>query len=170
MKSNLDILFAIVIGVAIGAHAQAAVEYSNTAAGSAGAVAGASKTLGTAGNRVANKLAAADKSAGSGNSAGSVAVTTVPAPKVNGADPKAVTAQPSGPRPNPAAVFILSNGQKIESRNYFLTVDSVRIDDSDMPRTIPMSNVNVDATLAANRQRGLNLKIPDNKAQIMVSF
>ena len=172
MKSNLAILFAIVIGVAIGAHAQAAVEYSHTAAGSAGAVAGASKTLGTAGNRVANKLAAVDKSAGSGNSAGSVAVTTVAAPKANGAaaDPKAVPAQPSGPRPNPAAVFILSNGQKIESRNYFLTVDSVRIDDSDMPRTIPMSNVNVDATLAANRQRGLNLKIPDNKAQIMVSF
>jgi hypothetical protein len=172
MKSNLAILFSIVIGGAIGAHAQAAVEYSHTAAGSAGAVAGASKTLGTAGNRIAGKLAAADKSAGTASSAGSVAVTTVPAAKANGAgaDPKAATAQPSGPRPVPAAVFILANGEKIESRNYFLTVDSVRVDDSDMPRTIPMSNVNVDATLAANRQRGLNLKIPDNKAQIMLSF
>jgi hypothetical protein len=172
MKSNLATLFAIVIGVAIGAHAQAAVEYSHTAAGSAGAVAAASKTLGTAGNRVAGKLAAAGKNSGNASSANTVAVTNVPAPKANGAgaDPKAITAQPSGPRPDPSAVFILSNGEKIESRSYFLTVDSVRIDDSDMPRTIPMSTLNVDATLAANRQRGLNLKIPDNKAQIMVSF
>ena len=168
MKSNLAILFTIVIGVAIGAHAQAAIEYSHTAAGSAGAAAGVSKTLGTAGNRVAGKLAAADKSSGTG----SVAVTNAPASKATGAaaDPKAATAQPSGPRPDPPAVFILSNGQKIESRNYFLTVDSVRIDDGDMPRTIPMSNLNVDATLSANRERGLNLKIPDNKAQIMVIF
>lgn len=168
MKSNLAILFTIVIAAAVGAHAQAAVEYSHVASGSAGAVSGASKTLGTAGNRVAGKLAAADKSVGSGSSR--VAVINKTSAKGVVAADKAAAAPPTVAKSDPPALFVLSNGQRIESRNYFLTVDSVRIDDSDMPRTIPMSNVNVDATLAANRQRGLNLKIPDNKAQIMVSF
>ena len=168
MKSNLAILFAMIIGVAIGAHAQAAIEYSHVASGSTGAVAGASKTLGTAGNRVAGKLAAADKSVGSDSSR--VAVVNKTSAKGIVAADKAAAAPPSLSKSDPPAIFVLSNGQRIESRNYFLTVDSVRIDDSDMPRTIPMSNLNVDATLSANRERGLNLKIPDNKAQIMVSF
>ena len=168
MKSNLAILFAVVIGVAIGAHAQAATEYSHVATGSTGAVAGASKTLGTAGNRVADKLAAADKSVSTGSSRIAV-INKTSAKGVVPAD-KSAPAQPSVAKSDPSAIFVLSNGQRIESRNYFLTVDSVRIDDSDMPRTIPMSDVNVGATLSANRERGLNLKIPDNTAQIMVSF
>jgi hypothetical protein len=76
------------------------------------------------------------------------------------------------PLPKPAlpAVFILSNGERIESSKYVLTVDSLQVEQSGRQRTIPMSTVDLNATLAANRERGIDLQIPTGKSQIMVSF
>lgn len=75
------------------------------------------------------------------------------------------------PLPKPALpVFILSNGERIESRNYLLTVDSLQVEQSGRQRTIPMSTVDLNATRAANRERGIDLQIPTGKSQIMVSF
>jgi hypothetical protein len=76
------------------------------------------------------------------------------------------------PLPKPALplVFILSNGERIESSNYVLTVDSLQVEQSGRQRTIPMSTVDLNATLAANRERGIDLQIPTGKSQIMVSF
>jgi hypothetical protein len=45
----------------------------------------------------------------------------------------------------------------------------VQVEQGDTQRTIPLSALNVDATVAANRARGLDLKIPA-KGQIMLGF
>jgi hypothetical protein len=76
------------------------------------------------------------------------------------------------PLPKPAlpAVFVLSNGERIESSNYVLTSDSLQLEQSGRQRTIPMSTVDLKATLAANRERGIDLQIPTDKSQIMISF
>ena len=74
------------------------------------------------------------------------------------------------PKPIPPAVFILSSGERIESSNYLLTVDSLVVEQSGSQRTIPMSTVDLTATMAANRERGIDLQIPTRKSQILVSF
>jgi len=73
-------------------------------------------------------------------------------------------------RPSPPAVFILASGEHVESADYVMTKDTLRVVQKGSERTIPMSAVNVSATVAANRQRGIELKVPDNKAQMTLSF
>lgn len=71
--------------------------------------------------------------------------------------------------PAPPAVFILSSGERLESSHYLVSSDSVQVEVGDTQRTIPISALNVDATVAANRARGIDLKIPA-KGQIMLGF
>src|SRR5579875_1809920 len=60
-------------------------------------------------------------------------------------------------KPAPPAVFILANGDRLESNSYVLTVNSVRVKQNDEQRTIPLSAINLKATLAANQERGVDL-------------
>jgi len=73
-------------------------------------------------------------------------------------------------KPAPPAVFILTNGERLESANYVMTTDALRITQQGQQRTISMAELNRSATVAANRERGIDLKFPDNKAQISISF
>ena len=72
-------------------------------------------------------------------------------------------------KPAPPAVFILSSGERLESSHYLVSSESVQVEQGDTQRTIPISALNVDATVAANRARGIDLKIP-GKGQIMLGF
>jgi len=47
---------------------------------------------------------------------------------------------------------------------------NVRGSASGKPRTIPLNALYVSATIAANRERGLDIKVPQNKGEIMLSF
>jgi hypothetical protein len=72
--------------------------------------------------------------------------------------------------PSLPATFILSNGDQLESSNYMLTSDSLQVVQNGVRRTIPMSAVNIEATVAANNKRGIKLNIPQDKSQVMLSF
>ena len=72
--------------------------------------------------------------------------------------------------PAPLSIFILSDGSRVESGCYLLTMDSLRLQDGQKQRTIPLSAIDLNATVAANRERGLDLKIPANKAEITLGF
>ena len=97
--------------------------------------------------------------------------------------PKAATAQPPKivefPIPrgtktqnHPAiAIFICSNGRKVEATDYSITYSAVLITHlRQQPETIALDQLDVDATLRANSARGLNLRIPRNKSEIFLSF
>ncbi len=73
-------------------------------------------------------------------------------------------------QPTPPAVFILSNGDRLETTRYLVTVNSVRVEQNGVQRTIPLNELNVDATLAANKAHGLNIKFPTDRTQIMLGF
>ncbi len=73
-------------------------------------------------------------------------------------------------KPTPPAVFILSNGERLEATDYVLTADSLRVNQKGSQRTIPMSALNRNATVDANRQRGVDLRLPDGKSQMTLSF
>jgi len=73
-------------------------------------------------------------------------------------------------KPQPPALFVLTSGEKLESRRYVLSADSLRIDINRKQRTIPISELNVDATIAANQQRGIDVSIPQDRSSLFVGF
>jgi hypothetical protein len=73
-------------------------------------------------------------------------------------------------KPQPPALFVLTNGEKLESRRYVLSAESLQIDIDRKQRTIPLSELNVDATIAANQQRGIELSIPQDRSSLFVGF
>ena len=87
-----------------------------------------------------------------------------------GPEDKSPTAKDQPPAPPPPAIFILKNGERIESSRYTLTATEVRVEKGDADRTIPVSALNLEATNAANTARGLDLKIPTGNNQMTISF
>jgi hypothetical protein len=70
----------------------------------------------------------------------------------------------------PPAMFILTNGERIEARQYLVTYDQVQLVVDRQPRTIPLSMLDMNATLAANRQRGIDMRIPSGQHEISLGF
>ena len=70
----------------------------------------------------------------------------------------------------PPAIFILSNGERIESRRFLLTADSLSIRVDRQERTMSLGQVDLHATIAANHERGIELRIPDDRNEISLSF
>jgi thiol-disulfide isomerase/thioredoxin len=69
--------------------------------------------------------------------------------------PRAKTAAPQA-----ATIFVLSDGERVETHDYILTADSVRLTADGLQRSIPMSAVDMKKTIAANHERGIDLKMP----------
>ena len=74
------------------------------------------------------------------------------------------------PEPLPPALFVLTNGEKLESRRYVLSANSLQVDINRKQRTIPISELNVDATIAANQQRGIDLSFPQDRNSLFLGF
>lgn len=91
-----------------------------------------------------------------------------------GASPKLIEVPLSasdGPaREEPPALFVLQNGQRIESKSYVLSDKSVTVDVGLQRRIIPLSDLDLNETVAVNRQRGLDLSIPRDSNSLFVSF
>lgn len=95
-----------------------------------------------------------------------------PAPPVE--PPKLVELAPSkeasSTRPQPPTLFLLKNGERLESRYYLLTAESLQINVGSQRRTVPVSSLDLDATIAANQQRGIELAIPRDRTTVFLSF
>ena len=70
----------------------------------------------------------------------------------------------------PPTVFVLNNGEKLESDRYVLTANALSINVHRSLRTIPLDMLDIDATLAANRDRGIDLRIPNDRNEISLRF
>ena len=70
----------------------------------------------------------------------------------------------------PPTVFILTTGERLESDRFVLTANSLSVNVNRSLRTIPLSMLNIDATLAANRDRGIDLRIPNDRNEISLRF
>jgi hypothetical protein len=80
------------------------------------------------------------------------------------------TANAAASQPLPPAMFILRNGERLEARRYLLTYDHLRFTVDRQQRTIPLAMLDIDATVAANRERGINVRIPADRSEISVGF
>lgn len=73
-------------------------------------------------------------------------------------------------RPMPATIFVLTNGEKVEAQRYLLTASSLSVTVQRNQRTIPVQMLDLDATEAANRDRGIDLRIPNDRNEISLRF
>src|SRR5512146_1477015 len=104
---------------------------------------------------------------------------TPPAPQVQiaPADPKLIDVpELQIPRTgalarSPSAIFILTDGRRLEAQNYTITDTQLTIKEAHRPAVqIPLDQMNVQATLAENHQRGLDLELPESRSEILVGF
>ena len=72
--------------------------------------------------------------------------------------------------PLPPAIFILANGERLETRRYMLTADALHVTIDRQERTLKLSALDLDRTMAANRDRGVNLRIPADRGEISLGF
>jgi hypothetical protein len=73
-------------------------------------------------------------------------------------------------KPLPATVFILISGERLETRRYLLTANSVSLTLHRNQRTIALQMLDLDATIAENRDRGIDLRIPNDRSEISLRF
>ncbi len=70
----------------------------------------------------------------------------------------------------PPAIFILANGERLEARRFVLTADFLSISIGRQHRSVPVDMLDINATISTNRDRGIDLRIPDDRNEISVSF
>ena len=68
----------------------------------------------------------------------------------------------------PPTLFVLKDGERLESRYYLLTVESLRIEVDRQQRTIPVSALNLDATIGTNHERGIEVVIPRDRSTVFL--
>jgi hypothetical protein len=73
-------------------------------------------------------------------------------------------------KPLPPAVFIFTNGERLEARRYMLTQDRLYLTIHREQRTIPLSALDIDATVAANHAHGIDLQFPADRNEIFLGF
>jgi hypothetical protein len=77
--------------------------------------------------------------------------------------------QKAGKPPLPA-IFVLVNGERVETQRFVLTSSSLLVNIDRREHVIPLEAVDLDATTAANRERGINLRIPADHNEVSLSF
>jgi thiol-disulfide isomerase/thioredoxin len=82
--------------------------------------------------------------------------------------PKGLSEPP--PRSLLPTVFVLRNGERVEAEHYTIMGGSVRFTTHGNERTIPLAELDQKATIAANRERGIDLKFPTNQNEIFLGF
>ena len=70
----------------------------------------------------------------------------------------------------PPTLFVLTNGERLESHHYLLTAESLQIEVGRHQRTIPVSGLDLDATVAANHERGIEIAVPRDNNSVFIGF
>jgi thiol-disulfide isomerase/thioredoxin len=73
-------------------------------------------------------------------------------------------------KPLPKTVFVLASGERLESDHYELDAKFLHLAVGEQQRTIALNALDLPATNAANRARGVDLKIPNNRNEVFVGF
>ncbi len=76
----------------------------------------------------------------------------------------------STPRPKAPAIFLFTNGEKIESEDYMLTKDYLFITTGGQKKRYPVSALDQLATKTANVERGIVITFPKSSGEINLNF
>jgi hypothetical protein len=64
----------------------------------------------------------------------------------------------------------LANGERLETRRFVLTASNLSVSIERQKRTVPIALLDLNATIRANRERGIDLLIPYDRNEISLSF
>lgn len=73
-------------------------------------------------------------------------------------------------KPEPPATFILTSGERFEARRYLLTHDTLYLTVDHQERSFPLAMLDINATTAANHERGVEMRIPAGRSEFSLSF
>jgi hypothetical protein len=73
-------------------------------------------------------------------------------------------------KPELPTLFVFANGERLEARRYMLTTDCLHVAVGRQERIISIGRLDLDATIAANRERGIELQIPTDSNHIFLGF
>jgi hypothetical protein len=73
-------------------------------------------------------------------------------------------------QPERVTVFVLKDGTRIYTRRYMLTTQALSVSIGQQERLFPFSALDVDATLAANRDQRIALRIPADAGEVALGF
>jgi len=73
-------------------------------------------------------------------------------------------------KPLPKTIFVLSNGEKLESDHYVIQSGYVDVTVGDQVRHIALSALDTKQTVALNKKNGVDLKLPANKNEVFLGF
>jgi len=73
-------------------------------------------------------------------------------------------------KPIPKTIFIFSNGDQLEADHYTVYPKFLHVTADGQDRSIPLTALDLPETIALNRQRGINLKIPTSGNEVFVAF
>jgi hypothetical protein len=70
----------------------------------------------------------------------------------------------------PPTIFILTNGERLETRRFVLTASNLSASLDRHQRTIPLDMLDINARFAANREREIDLRVAADRNEISLSF
>ena len=73
-------------------------------------------------------------------------------------------------KPLPKTIFILSNGEKLESDRYVIQSGFVDITIGEQVRHVALTALDTKQTLALNHKNGVDLKLPSSKNEVFLGF
>lgn len=68
------------------------------------------------------------------------------------------------------AIFILADGERVETRRFLLTASILTLSVDRRQRDVPFDMLDINATIIANRERGIDLRIPADRNEISLGF
>ncbi len=73
-------------------------------------------------------------------------------------------------KPGVKTIFVLANGERLETDQYTVVAGFLHLAVGGQQRTIALNALDMKATTAANHARGVELKIPQNRSEVLLAF
>lgn len=70
----------------------------------------------------------------------------------------------------PKTIFVFAGGEQLETNHYVLHATYLHVTADGQDRSIPLSALDIPKTIAVNRKRGINLKIPTSGSEVFLAF
>jgi thiol-disulfide isomerase/thioredoxin len=67
-------------------------------------------------------------------------------------------------------IFVFANGERLETAQYTMDGGLLHFVGNGEQRTVALSTLNIKATVAVNRQRGVEVKIPQSRSEMTLAF
>lgn len=73
-------------------------------------------------------------------------------------------------KPIPKTIFVFTGGEQLEADHYTMYSNFLHVTAEGQERSIPISALDIKKTVAVNRERGINIKIPTSGSEVFLAF